>query len=63
MLQVYEKKAGKDKQRYQKELKIYNEKQKSVVEEKKEHKENKNIPVRVASKRTFKSIHDSIDKM
>ncbi|KMZ69652.1 hypothetical protein ZOSMA_20G01300 [Zostera marina] len=60
---IYEKKAAKDKERYLKEMKIYNDKQKSVPEEKKEQKGNKNIRVLSTSKRTFQSIPGSINKM
>ncbi|KMZ64639.1 hypothetical protein ZOSMA_357G00060 [Zostera marina] len=66
---VYQKMAVKDKERYEKEMKIDNDQQKSVREGKKEkgfssdQKKKKNIRVPAASKRTLKSFRDTINKM
>ncbi|KMZ67254.1 hypothetical protein ZOSMA_270G00270 [Zostera marina] len=67
---VYQKMAAKDKERYEKEMKIDNDQQKSVREGKIEHKgvssdqkKKKNIRVSAASKRTLKSFRDSINKI
>ncbi|KMZ64032.1 hypothetical protein ZOSMA_389G00050 [Zostera marina] len=66
---VYQKMAAKDKERYEKEMKINNDQQKSVQEGKKEHKgvssdqkKKKNIRVPAASKHTLKSFRDSINE-